>query len=43
MTDAIDAAMLKAQRHSEPELVERFRILVSIPGIGAITTRSESR
>ena len=33
---AIDAA-LKAQLGREPELVERFEILVSIPGIGAIT------
>ena len=33
---AIDAA-LKARLRSEPELVERFEILVSIPGIGALT------
>lgn len=33
---AIDSA-LKARLHSEPELVARFDILVSIPGIGALT------
>ena len=33
---AIDAA-LKARLRSEPELVARFEILVSIPGIGALT------
>lgn len=33
---AIDAA-LKAQLQSEPELVARFDILVSIPGVGALT------
>lgn len=33
---AIDAA-LKARLQSEPELVARFDILVSIPGIGALT------
>jgi transposase len=33
---AIDAA-LKARLRGEPELVERFEIFVSIPGIGALT------
>jgi transposase len=33
---AIDAA-LKARLQSEPELVARFEILISIPGIGALT------
>ena len=33
---AIDAA-LKARLHSQPDLVARFEILVSIPGIGALT------
>lgn len=33
---AIDTA-LKARLHSEPELVARFDILVSIPGVGALT------
>lgn len=33
---AIDRA-LKTRLHSEPELVARFDILVSIPGIGALT------
>jgi len=33
---AIDAA-LKARLRSEPQLVERFEILISIPGVGALT------
>ena len=34
--EAIDAA-LKASLHSEPDLLARFNILVSIPGIGTLT------